>query len=90
LDGGDPLHAWGLKNRRRIGLEAGEPWITPPEYVILRKLEYFREGEQDKHLRDIRFMLAATAVDREFIGREAVRLGLEPQWRQCSEVRPQG
>ena len=81
----DPLHAWALANRRRIRLDRGEAWIAPPEYVILRKLEYFREGGHDKHLRDIRFILAATAVDRAFVGTEAARLGLGPQWRQCQE-----
>ncbi len=28
-------------------------WIAPPEYVILRKLEYYREGGSQKHLDDI-------------------------------------
>jgi hypothetical protein len=82
----DPLHAWALEHRRRIRLDRGEAWIAPPEYVILRKLEYFREGGHDKHLRDIRFVLAATAVDREFVGTEAARLGLVPQWLRCQEV----
>lgn len=81
----DSLHAWALENRRRIRLDRGEAWVAPPEYVILRKLEYFREGGSDKHLRDIRFILAATAVDRSFIGNEAARLGLTSQWRQCEE-----
>jgi hypothetical protein len=85
LAGRDPLHAWALKNRRRIRLEAGEAWIAPPEYVILRKLEYFREGGSDKHLRDIRFILAATAVDRAFVASEADRLGVTPQLRQCED-----
>lgn len=81
----DSLHAWALENRRRIRLDRGEVWVAPPEYVILRKLEYFREGGSDKHLRDIRFILAATAVDRSFIGNEAARLGLTSQWRHCEE-----
>jgi hypothetical protein len=38
----------------------GEPIVVaPPEYVIVRKLEYFRKGGSEKHLRDIRAMLAA-------------------------------
>jgi hypothetical protein len=83
----DPLHAWALEHRRRISLEGGGAWIAPPEYVILRKLEYLREGGQDKHVRDIHFILAATAVDREFLEAEVARLGLHAQWRQC---RPSG
>lgn len=79
----DPLHAWALEKRRRISLDDGDAWIAPPEYVILRKLEYLREGAQDKHVRDIRFMLAASEVDRAFVQTHVLRLGLQDQWRQC-------
>lgn len=79
----DPLHAWALEHRRRIALPEGDIWIAPPEYVILRKLEYLREGGQDKHVRDIRFMLAATELDRMFLDAEVARLGLQAQWRRC-------
>jgi hypothetical protein len=83
LAGHDPLHAWALEHRRRIGLGESGAWIAPPEYVILRKLEYLREGGQDKHVRDIRFMLAASVVDRAFVESEVARLGLHDQWQQC-------
>ena len=79
----DPLHDWALKHRRRISLEGGEAWIAPPEYVVLRKLEFLREGGQDKHVRDIRFILAATHIDLTFVESEVARLGLQVQWRQC-------
>ncbi len=79
----DPLHAWALEHRRRISLEESGAWIAPPEYVILRKLEYLREGGQDKHVRDIRFVLAASKVDRAFVDAEVARLGLNEQWQQC-------
>lgn len=78
---GDTLHAWALEHRRRIDLGGSGAWIAPPEYVILRKLEFLREGGSDKHLRDIRFILAATPVDRAFIEREVSRLGVQAQWR---------
>jgi hypothetical protein len=42
--------------------------------------ETMREGGSDKHLRDIRFMLAATPVDRVFIASEVARRGLAGQW----------
>ena len=36
----------------------GDPLVVAqPEYVIVRKLEYYREGGSEKHLRDIRSML---------------------------------
>jgi predicted nucleotidyltransferase len=44
LAGRDPLHAWALARARRLDV-AGEPFVVaPPEYVILRKLEFYREG----------------------------------------------
>ena len=79
----DPLHRWALQHRRRIDLDEGGAWIAPPEYVILRKLEYLREGAQDKHVRDIRFMLATTDIDRAFVTAEVARLGVQAQWRRC-------
>jgi len=79
----EPLHAWALDHRRRIDLGGAGAWIAPPEYVILRKLEYLREGGSDKHVRDVRFVLAATEVDRAFLEREIERRGLQDQWRRC-------
>src|ERR1019366_1662285 len=47
--GSDPFHAGALEHRRDFG-EGSEPlWAAPPEYVIVRKLEYFREGHSEKH-----------------------------------------
>ena len=79
----DPLHHWALKHRRREDMQGGEVWIAPPEYVILRKLEYFREGGRDKHRRDIAFMLACTVVDRAFLDGQIERLSLHEQWALC-------
>ncbi|MBI1732116.1 MAG: hypothetical protein HYR49_05030 [Gammaproteobacteria bacterium] len=83
--GHDPLHAWALEHRRRIDLEDGGIWIAPPEYVILRKLEFLREGGSDKHVRDVRFMLATTPVNHAFLQTEIARLGVGEQWYRCRE-----
>jgi len=32
--------------KRRIEFEGGSIWVAPPEYVILRKLEYYREADR--------------------------------------------
>ena len=79
----DSLHQWALEHRRRIDLDGVGMWVAPPEYVIIRKLEYLREGQSDKHVRDIRFMLAATAVDLALIGREVEQRDLEREWARC-------
>jgi hypothetical protein len=83
----DPLHAWALAHRRRISLEESGAWIAPPEYVVVRKLEFLREGGSDKHARDVRFILAATPLDRAFLDAEISRLGLQEQWREAEGKR---
>lgn len=60
LSGRDPLHAWGMRNSRLFEMAGERINVAPPEYVIVRKLEYFREGGSEKHLRDIRSMLAVS------------------------------
>lgn len=59
LAGEDPLHRWALPLRRRFDVGGREIWVAPPEYVILRKLLFFREGGSSKHVRDVRALLAA-------------------------------
>ena len=58
--------------------------IAPPEYVVLRKLEFLREGGQDKHVRDVRFVRAATVLDVAFVEQEVARLGLQQEWLHCT------
>jgi hypothetical protein len=87
LSGHDELHAWA-KTRTHTQTAADFPIIlAPPEYVILRKLEYFREGGSDKHLRDIRSIISVSSshLDRASLDDWARRLRLEPEWQQAQE-----
>jgi len=81
LAGDDPLHAWAFERRERVLVGAEPVWIAPPEYVIVRKLQYYRDGGSPKHVSDIAAMLMvlgervdqATLLDRI----EENRLGAE-------------
>ncbi len=64
--GRDELHHWALKNRKPVDVDDEKFWLAPIEYVILRKLEYFREGESEKHLRDISSILAYSSDEIDF------------------------
>lgn len=83
--GRDPLHAWAFARRRRLTLAGAELVLAPPEYVIVRKLEYFREGGSEKHLRDIASILTTSRddVDLGQISSLAERMGLQGQWQQA-------
>ena len=83
LSGTSELHAWAFGQRRRTGADEAAFWIAPPEYVIVRKLEYFREGGSEKHLRDVRAMrdaLGEAGLDRAELDRWIARLALESIW----------
>ena len=86
LTGRDELEAWGFRHKRKMNY-LGEPIVAaPPEYVIVRKLEYFREGGSEKHLRDIRAMLAVSGdfIDQTALKNWIQKLGVEAQWQKVS------
>lgn len=60
--------------------------FASPEDVIVKKLEYFREGGSEKHLRDIAGILAISGndVDSRYISRWARKRGLLDLWEQVS------
>jgi hypothetical protein len=84
--GRDELNAWAFRGKRAVEYEGESVTLAPPEYVILRKLEYFREGRAEKHLRDIRAMLAVSGeqLDRPALNEWIQRRGLETEWRQVT------
>jgi hypothetical protein len=83
IAGRDSLTQWALQRRRRLQLGETIMWIAPPEYVIIGKLEFFREGGSEKHMNDIRAMLRQTDIDRALLDKEVANRGLIEQWRQC-------
>ncbi len=92
MTGRDELNAWGFGRRRQIQFEGVGFTLAPPEYVIIRKLEYYREGGSDKHLRDIRSILAVSGaqIDRTALQEWISKLGLNVEWRLISEESPPG
>lgn len=85
LCGGDSLHRWALTRRRRIEDAAAPITLASPEYVILRKLEFWREGGSPKHLRDVRAMVESGLVlDRTFLDAELRARGLMAAWDRAA------
>ena len=84
--GRDELNAWAFRGKRAVDFEGEKVMLASPEYVIVRKLEYFREGHAEKHLRDIRSMLAVSGeqLDRQSLNEWIQRRGLETEWRQVA------
>jgi hypothetical protein len=80
--GDDPLHDWAFTRRRAESLAGGTVWFAPVEYVIVRKLEYFRESGSDRHLRDISGILRVSGdeIDVAALDRLIGERALEALW----------
>jgi hypothetical protein len=92
LAGRDALHQQALQHRRVLQIEGAQMQVAPPEYVIVRKLEYYREGGSSKHLDDIRGMLRVSneKIDRASLEEMISSRGLSAEWAavvQLSERR---
>ena len=88
LMGEDILHQWAMAKRKKIEIE-GEPfWLAPPEYVVLRKLQYYRESEWEKHLRDIANILEVSSdeIDFKFLKEEIEKYGLQKEWSEVKKL----
>lgn len=85
LAGREEFHAWAFRHARRMEFRGESVTVAPPEYVIVRKLEYFREGGSEKHLRDIRAIchVSADQIDHGALDEWIVRQGVDAQWRQA-------
>lgn len=84
--GRDEFNAWAFRNSRKLEYHGDKIILAPPEYVIVRKLEYYREGKSEKHLRDIRAMLAVSGkeLNHAELNEWIQRLGLESEWKLVS------
>ncbi len=71
-----------LENRIKVKAFGYEVFVAKPEYVILKKLEYYQEGESEKHLRDIAsmFRISGSKIDFNLIKEWAMKLGLTETW----------
>lgn len=83
LGGRDLLHAWAMNHAVKTDVEGHLVWFAPPEYVIIGKLQYFREGRSQKHLHDIRGILRVSGdrIDRPWLDARVAELGLESEWK---------
>jgi hypothetical protein len=85
IPAGDSFDRSRFARTRRLHPEEGvEVEFASPEDVIVKKMEYYRAGGSDKHLRDIAgvLTLAGDRIDRAYIIEWAGRLGLGEIWAE--------
>ena len=88
LAGADPLHRQAFENSLRMEIDGIHVAFAPPDYVILRKLEFFKEGGSEKHLRDISSMLAESGseIDQDYLDQETRERGLSIPWQRAKDL----
>jgi hypothetical protein len=78
-----PFEASRFRRVRRIHpADTYEANFAAPEDVIIKKMEYYKAGGSEKHLRDITGILKISAedVDQEYVSEWAQRLELTEIW----------
>lgn len=78
-----PFNRSRFARAREIGAIPGlRVAFASPEDVILKKLDFYREGHSEKHLRDIAGILRISGekLDREYLREWIDRLGLAAEW----------
>ncbi len=83
LVGSDPLQKWGMQRARILEIDGKQISFACPEYVIIRKLQFYREGNSTKHLRDIASMISESSseIDHAILGEYLAQLHLEIEWQ---------
>jgi hypothetical protein len=81
--GRDDFNAWAFRHARKMNFKGETIVVAPPECVIVRKLEFYREGGSEKHLRDIRSMLKVSGeqINRADLHEWIKRQGVEAEWK---------
>ena len=86
--GRDELHKWAMGKRKKVKIDQSEIAIAPPEYVIIRKLQYYKEGGSAKHLRDINrmFELSGEIIDKPVLDQMIVKYDLVNEWKLSEAI----
>jgi hypothetical protein len=84
-----PHNSARFSRARRIDLPGGgTAMFSAPEDVILSKLEFYRQGRSEKHLRDCAamFRVSGKEFDLEYLRQWVLRLGVKDEWNALCRV----
>lgn len=80
--GEEELQLWALQNKQQIDFFGITISVAPPEYVIIKKLEFYKEGKAQKHLSDIQGILVNSKdlINFSLLNDMINRMGLNDVW----------
>ena len=86
--GNNSLQHWAIVNARQIEYNKSQFFVAPPEYVIVKKLEFYREGQAQKHLLDVKGILrnSSEIIDFKLLGEFIEENGLGREWKIVEQM----
>jgi hypothetical protein len=86
--GSDQFQLWCINNARKFKFNNSIISAAPPEYVIIKKLEFYKEGGSEKHIEDIKSILihSEKIIDFTMLKEFVARYGLHEEWNKCAEM----
>lgn len=87
LIGHEKLQKWALKNKIKISFAGSDIFLAPVEYVIIKKLEFYKEAGSQKHLEDIKNILINSEhlINFIFLNKNLKNMGLVEVWNLARE-----
>ena len=88
LIGQEKLQKWALENKVKINFAGSDIFLAPVEYVIIKKLEFYKEGNSQKHIEDVQNILISSEslINFVFLNKNIKDLGLEEVWNLIRKV----
>ena len=85
--GNDNFQHWALENIKIFKFHKIKIPIAPPEYVIIKKLEFYKEGNATKHITDIRAIIKYSyeLLNISLLETYIKQFGLQNQWEFCTQ-----
>jgi len=85
--GNNDFQHWALENVRNIIFYEETIPIAPIEYVIIKKLEFYKEGRAQKHITDIKAMLenSREIINFGLLNKFILQFSLVEEWKLCDE-----
>ena len=86
--GQDELHQYALAHRKEINIGPCAIFLASPEYIILRKMEFYREGVSGKYLGGIAgiFQNHTVLMDQIWLEQKVDSLGLREVWEKINQM----
>ena len=75
-----------VTNAKHFDFNNSKIAVAPPEYVIIKKLEFYKEGKSSKHLDDIKAILfnSKEVINFPVLQKYISEFGLNKEWELFS------